>query len=91
MEHRSERWFPHVYRERCVFTRPSLQQPDFEVSGGSEDCLRRGMAAWLTLLRRGDVSWNSFLEEAPSSCTFRSIGLESRLAALRRLTFHPND
>ncbi|CDI87078.1 cysteine repeat modular protein, putative [Eimeria praecox] len=77
LEHRSERWFPQVYRERCMFTRPSLQQPDFEHSSCSKDCLHRGMTAWLTLLHRGDLSWDSFLEKVPSSCTFKRVDIEN--------------
>ncbi|CDJ32637.1 cysteine repeat modular protein, putative [Eimeria mitis] len=86
LEHRSERWFPQVYREHCIFTRPSLQQPDFERSSCSENCLRRGMFAWLSLLHRGDLSWDSFLEKIPRSCTFKSTGLESDLGSLRAQT-----
>lgn len=91
MEHRSERWFPQVYRERCVFTRPSLQQPDFERSSCSEDCLRRGMAAWLRLLRRGDLSWEPFLEQVPYSCTFTRVDPESTFSAHFRQKILRND
>ncbi|OEH75896.1 cysteine repeat modular [Cyclospora cayetanensis] len=86
--YRSDRWFPEEYKEHCFYSKPSLQQPDFERSVASEDCMRKGMEAWLALTRRGGDSWEAFLSEVPPSCTFtRARPESSRVAARAQATF----
>lgn len=81
---RGKRWMPKVYQNNCVYTKPTVQQPDFVKSAGGEDCLRLGMHAWLANILRGDVSWESFMASVPSSCTFKSIGPEGESCPRQR-------
>lgn len=81
---------PQEYKQHCRFTPPSVQQPDFEKSICSEDCMRRGMQAWLTNLHRGDLSWQSFVERVPSSCSFKSTHVTGKSHSFRccRMSSH---
>ncbi|KAL8440015.1 hypothetical protein Efla_004931 [Eimeria flavescens] len=69
-------WIPKDYKTHCTYSRPNVQQPDFERSKCSEKCLEQGMRAWLSNTLRGDMSWSWFVENISSSCRFKSIGVE---------------
>lgn len=69
---------PDEYRRNCVYTRPGVQQPDFEKSNCNEECLLEGMNVWLAGALRGDASWRSFLKEVPSSCVFKNISQKGK-------------
>ncbi|KAL8449815.1 hypothetical protein Emed_002778 [Eimeria media] len=81
---------PKEYREHCSYTRPSVQQPDFENSGTNEKCLLIGMRAWLANKHRGDMSWEWFLENVPSSCHIKSTGSKASRLALKAQTDFPS-
>lgn len=80
LSYRSDEWVPEEYKKYCIYTKPTVQQPDFEKSKCSDDCLRRGMNAWLYRILHGDVSWESFVADVRSSCDFKSVGPEGEFS-----------
>ncbi|KAL8271945.1 hypothetical protein Esti_004069 [Eimeria stiedai] len=82
----NDKLMPKEYRDHCTYTRPSVQQPDFESSDTNEKCLLFGMRAWLANKHRGDMSWDWFLENIPSSCQIKSVGSQASPLALRAQT-----